>query len=306
MNNKMSDYELRLVVFEWLNKQTLLYPGTFPRKLLEEGFIYHNIKIPLVGPPGIFKPKSFELPLSITTTSSGRYDDSISPDSFLSYRYRGDDPQHRDNIGLRQAMEKNVPLVYFFSSLPSKYIASWPVYIINDNVEKLTFTVAVDDMQFINKVKDSFVSRDITYKEAILDRRAYITSKFQQRLHQQHFHDIVLDAYRYQCACCRLRHTELLDAAHIIADKEPEGLPIVNNGLALCKLHHAAFDSNIIGISSDYDIHVRKDVLEEEDGPMLNYGLQKLEGGRIILPRKEKSYPDKILLDKRFQMFKNV
>ena len=52
---------------------------------------------------------------------------------------------------------------------------------------------------------------------------------------------------------CKLRHAELLDAAHIIADANDEGLPIVPNGLALCKIHHAAFDKNIIGISPDRD-----------------------------------------------------
>ena len=63
----MQDYELRLAAFNWLGKQTLLYPDSLPRKLLEEGFVYDDMKIPLVGPPGIFKPKVFDLPLSIKT-----------------------------------------------------------------------------------------------------------------------------------------------------------------------------------------------------------------------------------------------
>ena len=64
----MSDYGLRLAVFNWLSEQTILFPETLPRKLLLEGFVYNDTRIPLVGPPGIFKPKVFELPLSITTT----------------------------------------------------------------------------------------------------------------------------------------------------------------------------------------------------------------------------------------------
>jgi predicted restriction endonuclease len=39
--------------------------------------------------------------------------------------------------------------------------------------------------------------------------------------------------------CC---HAALLDAAHIILDTEPQGEPTVRNGLALCKIHHAAYD----------------------------------------------------------------
>jgi hypothetical protein len=60
----------------------------------------------------------------------------------------------------------------------------------------------------------------------------------------------VLRAYRDCCAVCRLRHEELLDAAHILPDGHPRGEPVVRNGLALCKLHHAAFDRHILGIRS--------------------------------------------------------
>ncbi len=77
---------------------------------------------------------------------------------------------------------------------------------------------------------------------------------------------------------------ELLDAAHIVPDTEPMGDAVVPNGLSLCKIHHPAYDSHIIGISPEYDVSVRRDILEEIDGPMLRHGLQELEGGRILLP----------------------
>ena len=80
-------------------------------------------------------------------------------------------------------------------------------------------------------------------------RRRYATSQVRHRLHQQGFRERVLAAYREQCAMCRLRHPELLEAAHIIPDTEPGGDPIVPNGLSLCRLHHGAFD----GSSSPFD-----------------------------------------------------
>ena len=104
-------------------------------------------------------------------------------------------------------------------------------------------------------------------------RRRYVTRLVRQRLHQQAFRKRVLDAYREHCAICRLRHQELLEAAHIVADRDPEGEPKVSNGLALCKLHHAAFDCDIIGVRPDYVVEIREDVLEEIDGPMLQHGL---------------------------------
>ncbi len=56
----------------------------------------------------------------------------------------------------------------------------------------------------------------------------------------------------------------------------PEGKSTIENGLALCKLHHSAYDAFIIGVTLDYIIQVRADILEEEDGPVLQHGLKGL------------------------------
>jgi putative restriction endonuclease len=56
----------------------------------------------------------------------------------------------------------------------------------------------------------------------------------------------------------------------------PESKMTIDNGIPLCKLHHAAYDSFILGVTPDYIIHVREDVLEEEDGPVLQHGLKGL------------------------------
>ena len=125
------------------------------------------------------------------------------------------------------------------------------------------------------------------------------------RLHQRSFRERVLDTYQEQCACCRLKHLELLDAAHIVGDLDPEGEPVVNNGISLCKLHHAAFDCNILGIRPDYVIEINKDVLDEVDGPMLRHGLQGMHQSKLILPRASQSYPDQRRLEARYAEFIN-
>jgi putative restriction endonuclease len=100
-----------------------------------------------------------------------------------------------------------------------------------------------------------------------------------------------------------LRHFELLDAAHIVPDKEEQGLPVITGGLSLCKIHHTAFDKYIIGITPDYTIKVRKDILEEIDGPMLKYGIQRLENNKIILPSTKNNWPDRERLGYRYERF---
>ena len=86
-------------------------------------------------------------------------------------------------------------------------------------------------------------------------------------------------------------------------DGEPGGDPIVSNGLALCKLHHAAFDNFFLGIRPDYVIEIRPDVLDEEDGPMLLHGLQGLNGKRIFAPRSPRFRPSPERLQIRYQQF---
>lgn len=295
----MIDHQIRLMAFEWLGEQIQIHGDVLSRELLAKGFIFESERIPLVSPQGIFKPKWLEYPLSITTTPKGPYEDSITEDNFLEYKYRGTDPNHRDNIGLRTVYEKQIPLIYFHGIIPGKYMAVWPVYIIADDPQNLTFKIAVDDQESID-VEDTKISESSIY------RRSYITSTIRARLHQRSFRERVLEAYHIQCTLCRLRHLELLDAAHIIPDIEPESKPTVNNGLALCKLHHAAFDSFIIGITPDFKVEIRSDVLEEHDGPMLKHGLIELHGSKIILPTNKINWPNKNYLDIRYQKFRHV
>jgi putative restriction endonuclease len=124
-----------------------------------------------------------------------------------------------------------------------------------------------------------------------------------QRIHQRAFRERVIDAYRGQCALCRLKHEELLDAAHIVPDSDPEGEPMVSNGIALCKLHHAAFDKYFISVRPDYIIEVRHDVLVETDGPMLRHGLQGIHEQRIQLPRRRDQRPKEEFLEHRYKRF---
>ena len=304
----MSDSHIRHRAFAWLEEQTDLHGDVLSRRLLAEGFVLEGEQIRFVGPQGIFKPAAMELPLSITTVPSGPYEDSFDRDGLLLYKYRGEDPGHRDNVGLREAMKGRVPLVYFYAIDKGKYVGAWPVFVVGDNPVGLTFTVAVDDERVVSvgsAAEEVGEESPVPSREADA-RRGYVTRVFRQRLHQQEFRQKVLRAYRVQCALCKLRHQELLDAAHIIPDSDPEGRPVVPNGLALCKLHHAAFDRHFVGIRGDYVVEVRRSVLEEEDGPMLKHGLQGMQGMRILLPRARELRPDRERLARRYERFREV
>ena len=103
-----------------------------------------------------------------------------------------------------------------------------------------------------------------------------------------------------------LPEQRLLDAAHIIFDKnERLGQPIVPNGLPLSKIHHAAFDAHLIGIDSNYRLHVSDRLLDQNDGPMLE-ALKQLNGEALHLPNRVRDRPDRDRLAIRFERFKAV
>jgi putative restriction endonuclease len=197
-------------------------------------------------------------------------------------------------------MQRHAPLIYCHGVVKGQYVAVWPVFIVGDSPRDLTFTVSVDDRQLasLGAVDTGDPGADA--------RRRYITRQVQQRLHQEGFRQRVLAAYHAHCAVCRLRHAELLEAAHILPDGHPQGHPVVPNGVALCKLHHAAFDANILGIRPDYEIEIRLDVLEETDGPMLKHGLQGFHRGRLLTPRRQVLWPKREFLEERYALFKKA
>jgi len=76
--------------------------------------------------------------------------------------------------------------------------------------------------------------------------------------------------------------------------------------MALCKLHHAAFDAYIIGVTPDLEVKVRLDVLEEIDGPMLQHGFQGFQNRRIHVPRVDHHKPNRDFLAERYDLFRKA
>ena len=297
----MSDATIRRAAFDWLVEQVTLHDDVLPWRVLVRGFDFKGTRVPLVSMQGIFKPRVCELPLSIRTAIDGPYDDRASEEGRFLYAYRGTNPNHRDNVGLRELMRRRIPLVYFFGLLKGRYLGAWPVFVVDDNPRTLTFTIQLDDAAILDfDVPAASVA--LSYEHGGDERRRYVTRELQVRLHQRSFRERVLRAYRSRCAVCRLRHHELLDAAHIVPDSEA-GAPRVPNGLALCKLHHAAFDKLFVGVRPDGIIEVRRDILDEEDGPMLLHGLKRLHQTRLHAPRRAEDRPDPNLLGIRYERF---
>lgn len=298
------EFRLRLAVFEWLADERERSGEVFSRTRLAAGITVLGRHLHLIGPQGIFKPFGFDAPLSITTSPNSPYGDRFESETVLRYAYRGTDPRHPDNVALVRSMSNRIPLVYFHGLEPNAYLAVAPVFIVGADPQTLFFRVQADDMSaFLREATPAGASRAA---EDPAPRRDYVTATVRRRLHQVAFRERVIRAYRERCALCRLAHRELLDAAHITPDADPTGEPLVSNGLALCKLHHAAFDRFFFAVRPDYRIDVRRSILEEADGPMLVVGLQQIHGQRIELPRQVAQYPDPERLRLRYEAFEQA
>lgn len=264
------------------------------------GFEYEGTRTALIDRQrGIRKPAGFDAALAIRTTFTPPdklppYNDDIGPDGLQRYKYRGSDPQHPENVALRNAMRQRLPIIWFVGVQPGLYEPIYPVFVVGDDPTNLEFALAVDESQrFVTPGADLDA-----------DTRRWVERRTRQRLHQRVFRSQVLLAYGTRCAICKIRHAELLDAAHIVPDGRPNGQPVVPNGLSLCKIHHAAFDAQIFGIRPDLSIHVRKDVLEEVDGWMLKGGIQGVHDTTLaVLPRSRAERPSEQRLEERYAEF---
>ena len=304
---RLDEAAARLRVFRFLEEQTSRHGEVLDWRLLTHGLVIEGESIPLIGASGIWKPKALSVPISVTTKppelgKAAPYDDGVGPDGLLRYRYQGDDPGNHFNRGLREAFRRRLPLVYFLGIDKGRYRPFWPAFVVRDDPASLSVYIELHDA-----ATSGIDLRDVDagVDEPPLDR-AYARRLTLQRLHQAAFRERVMRAYQHSCAVCHLKHRELLDAAHIIADREELGTAEVTNGLALCKIHHAAFDSHILGIRPDYVVEIRTDVLAEVDGPMLQYGLQATHGQPLVLPSRRAERPNPDLLQLRYERFQQA
>ena len=284
---------IRLDVFRWLDRKLSSGINEISRDELLE-YRFEGQRIPLVDRNrGIRNPKDFNATLSILTSPNGPYQDIEGVDGLVHYAYRAGDAHSGDNVKLRRAIDTRVPLVYFQGVHTGSYVPVYPVYVVGDDLERRTFAIALDQSV-------TFFDDPMNLAEP---QRSYAERLVHQRLHQPMFRARVITAYDRSCAVCRLKHPDLLDAAHILPDATIGGVPRVTNGLALCKIHHAAYDRNLMGITPDYEVRINADLLAEVDGPMLRHGLQDMHGTVIGVPTRRNEHPSREALAVRFDEF---
>lgn len=297
------DERLRAEAFAYLRAVQLRTGGPV-RYEDAAGFHFRGRRVPLLDRGrGIRVPAGMDAALSIRTvfrTDPARrpYRDEPGPDGYLRYQWRGSDPDHAENRALRAAMRTGAPLIWFQGIASGLYLPVFPVWLVHEEPADHQFVVALDEPEKI------VWSAPLDESAADL-RRRYALRQVRDRVHQPLFRARVLHAYACRCALCRLGHPELLDAAHIRPDAAG-GEPVIHNGIAMCKIHHAAYDSDLLTVRPDYRIEIRPDVLREADGPTLRHSLQGLHQEPIELPTARAHHPDRDLLAERYARFREL
>lgn len=215
----------------------------------------------LKGQQGIFKPKELSLPLSITSTLDSPYADHIIGGTKILYDFA---PASREfeNDGLKRCAEAELPLVYLLQvkrkPIP-EYIVFAPAFVVDWDDATRTFLVDLSEQQPSASLPHIKPPQELlmpTVEEVRDFAKTYAITSVERRLHQAKFRNTVLAAYRDRCAVCVLRLRPLLDAAHVIPDRDPKPTVNVTEGLSLCATHHRAFDAHFLKFDRDYNVKV--------------------------------------------------
>jgi len=239
----------------------------------------------------------------IKAREDGPYSDELDGERFTyigeGVPEKGDQQATGANKALLEQTDRSTAPVYFFyqpaDSDELRYEGLVDVvaaeYVSKDERMVYQFTMErleIDPAQF--EALSESVAADIEDDEPDLTADGDEFTEVQRRVRSSAFPKTVTAAYDARCAICGSSRespdgTIDIEAAHIYP-KHENGRDTVRNGLALCRLHHWAFDTGWLAVSDDYRILVAdRPELEgyEEFAP--------LENEPLTLPANEEQRP---------------
>lgn len=305
MDYVSQDSKLINAAFERARLLERIFGDDIPWSAITQGFEFEGQQVLMANRArGIFKPHQMTKGLiSIKTTEprAGRtniYDDHEMAENFFRYSLQMGDSRRNGNKYLWDAMAEQQPFIYFHAVAPGRYKAIWPCFISKiHEAERYCEVVVGETVRLTHKQRNI-----VEYPKLDVPIRAYAVRETRVRLHQASFRINVLSAYKNKCAMSGLPVPELLEAAHITPDSETHSSTEISNGIAMTRLHHRAYDANLLGISPDMNIIVSDKIFSKKDGPIL-VALKDLHGQKLIGPSNKHLFPDRDRLARRYEEF---
>jgi len=159
-------------------------------------------------------------------------------------------------------------------------------------------TKSFEVQKIVNKIIDS--TRPQNYNPINKEKKIVKITK-EIALRARGFRQAVIEAYDFKCAFCgmKLNSPDSLrwevEAAHIVPHCS-KGKDDIWNGLALCSLHHWAFDVGWITLQNDFTIQVSSKIksLSTEFGKIEEFDFLRIyssKKSKIFLPERKEIYP---------------
>ncbi len=125
------------------------------------------------------------------------------------------------------------------------------------NLEALhNFGQSTEDLAVLNEIAQNPEINNENIHIQDMERKITVVS-VSKKLRDTNFRKRVLTAYTYRCAACGIQ-LKLVEAAHIIPVNHENSTDETRNGLALCALHHKAYDQALIAINDDYSVKLNQ------------------------------------------------
>jgi putative restriction endonuclease len=141
--------------------------------------------------------------------------------------------------------------------------------------------------------KDPEAVADTDIDAAVAPARRVDIVQTRRAVRDAQFRRKVLTAYGHRCAMCGVQ-LRLLDAAHVLPVDQPGSTDETNNGVALCALHHRAYDRALVAFDETYAIHINAKQVAELTALSLAGGLRAFRAAlkpKLLLPPDPRDYP---------------
>ena len=133
---------------------------------------------------------------------------------------------------------------------------------------------AAGEIETLSRIgRDPDAVDDVEIEEKIAEPRRYAVLSTKRALRKTGFRKRVLTAYGRSCAMCGIQ-LRLLDGAHILPAAHPDSTDGTDNGVALCALHHRAFDRALVTFDLNYRVHVNENMTKELNAAKYAGGLE--------------------------------
>ena len=157
-----------------------------------------------------------------------------------------------------------------------------------------TGTVA-SEVAFLERI--SSASTHVTeadIAQSVEEPRRYAVTKTRHAVRALDFRARVLSAYEQRCAMCGVQ-LKLVEGAHILPVHQPGSTDATSNGIALCALHHRAYDRGLVTFDTNYLILISEQKVAELRAVELDGGLEDFRKSLrcvIKVPAEESSRPN--------------